>query len=58
MFNNAQEFFNILPLVIIGGGIIVSLLIEMYSKKSELVLPWFSVLLFLAAGLHSLYYVG
>ena len=58
MFNNAQEFFNILPLVIIGGGIIVSLLIEMYSKKSELVLPWFSVLLFLAAGLHSLYYVA
>ena len=30
----------------------------MYSKKSELILPWFSVMLFLAAGLHSLYYVG
>lgn len=58
MFNNAQEFFNVLPLVIIGAGIVISLLIEMYSKKSEILLPWFSVLLFLAAGLHSLYYVG
>ncbi len=28
----------------------------MYSKKSESILPWFSVLMFLAAGLHSLYY--
>ena len=58
MFNNFQEFFNILPLVIIGAGIVISLLIEMYSKKSETILPWFSVLLFLAAGLHALYYVG
>jgi NADH-quinone oxidoreductase subunit N len=58
MFNNTQEFFNILPLVIIGAGIIISLIIEMYSSKSELLLPWFSVILFLAAGVHSLYYVG
>lgn len=58
MFNNVQEFFNVLPLVIVGAGIVFSLLIEMYSKKSELLLPWFSVILFLAAGLHSLYYVG
>lgn len=58
MFNNAQEFFSVLPIVLIGAGIVISLLIEMYSKKSELLLPWFSVLLFLAAGLHSLYYVG
>lgn len=58
MFNNYQEFFNILPLVIVATGIVVSLLIEMYSKKSEIFLPWFSVLLFLAAGLHSLFYVN
>ena len=57
MFNNAQEFFSVLPIVLIGTGIVISLLIEMYSKKSELLLPWFSVILFLAAGLHSLYYV-
>ena len=58
MFNNAQEFFSVLPIVLIGTGIVISLLIEMYSKKSELLLPWFSVIIFLAAGLHSLYYVG
>ncbi|MDP2365505.1 MAG: NADH-quinone oxidoreductase subunit N [Ignavibacteria bacterium] len=58
MFNNYQEFFNVLPMIIIGVGIVISLLIEMYSKKSEILLPWFSVLLFLAAGLHSLYYVA
>ena len=58
MFNNAQEFFNVLPPVIVGVGIIISLLIEMYSKKSETILPWFSILIFLAAGLHALYYTG
>jgi len=58
MFNNTQEFFNVLPIAIIGAGIIISLLIEMYSDKSEALLPWFSVVLFMAAGLHSLYYVG
>ena len=58
MFNNAQEFFSVLPIALIGTGIVISLLIEMYSKKSELLLPWFSVILFFAAGLHSLYYVG
>lgn len=58
MFNSYQEFFNILPLVIIAAGIIISLLIEMYSKKSEVFLPWFSALLFLAAGFHALFYVN
>jgi len=58
MFNNAQEFFCVLPILLIGAGIVISLLIEMYSKKSEMLLPWFSVIIFLAAGLHSLYYVG
>ena len=56
MFTNAQEFFNVIPIIIVATGIVLSLLIEMYSKKSESILPWFSVLMFLAAGLHSLYY--
>ena len=58
MFINFQEFFNVIPIIIIATGIVLSLLIEMYSKKSETILPWFSVLVFLAAGLHSLYYVS
>jgi len=58
MFNNYQEFWNLMPMIIIGAGIIISLIIEMYSKKSEVILPWFSIILFLASGLHSLFYVG
>lgn len=58
MFNNYQEFWNLLPMIIIGVGIIISLIIEMYSKKSEIILPWFSVILFVAAGLHALFYVN
>lgn len=58
MFNNTQEFFNVLPLVIISAGILISLLIEMYSKKAESILPYFTVLIFLATGAHALFYVN
>jgi len=54
MFNNIQEFYNILPLIILGSGIVISVFIEMYSQKSESVLPWFSILIFLSAGFYSL----
>ena len=58
MLNNIQEFYNILPFVILGAGILISLFIEMYSKKSENILPWFSIIVFLAAGFHALYHVN
>lgn len=54
MLNNIQEFYNILPLVIIGTGIVISLLIEMYSEKSEAILPWVSIAAFLFAGFYAL----
>jgi len=54
MLNNIQEFYNILPLIILGGGILISLCIEMYSKKSESILPWISIIIFLAVGFYSL----
>ena len=54
MISSIQEFYNTLPLVIIGCGIVVSVLIEIYSRKSESVLPWFSMLVFLSAGFYSL----
>ena len=54
MFNNFQEFLNILPLVILGAGILVSLVIEMYFSKSEKILPWISIIIFLAAGFYAL----
>ena len=54
MLNNIQEFYNILPLVILGAGILISVCIEMYFRKSESVLPWFSIIIFLAAGFYAL----
>ena len=54
MLNNIQEFYNILPLIILGAGILISLCIEMYSRKSETILPWISIIVFLAAGFYSL----
>jgi len=49
-----NEVYNIIPLIIIGGGIVVSILIELYSKGGKSILPWFSFILFLAAGFYSL----
>lgn len=54
MYNNIQEFYNTLPIVIIAVGILISTTIEMYSKKSENYLSWFSILIFLASGFYSL----
>lgn len=54
MLNNIQEFYNILPLIIIGGLILISLIIEMYSESSEKILPWLSIIGFLFAGIYSL----
>ncbi len=54
MIHNLQEFYNILPLVTIGSGIVISVVVELYFKKSELFLPWFSVVLFLATGVYSI----
>jgi NADH-quinone oxidoreductase subunit N len=47
-------FYNILPLEIVGAGIIISLVIEMYSKKSEIILPWISIAVFLFSGIYAL----
>jgi NADH-quinone oxidoreductase subunit N len=49
-----NEVYKIIPLIIIGVGIIISVLIELYSKNGKTILPWFSFLLFLAAGFYSL----
>ncbi len=49
-----NEVYNIIPLIIIGAGIIISILIELYSQDGKTVLPWFSFLLFLGTGFYSL----
>ncbi len=48
------EYLQILPFIIMGAGIVISVVIEMFYKKSEPVLGWFSVLLFLVIGFVSL----
>jgi len=57
MIYNLQELYNILPLIIIGAGILVSVIVEIYSNKSERILQWFSMLIFVAAGFFALFAV-
>ncbi|MCW8802929.1 MAG: NADH-quinone oxidoreductase subunit N, partial [Ignavibacteriaceae bacterium] len=49
-----SEVYNIIPLIIIGAGIIISVIIELYSHNGKTILPWFSFLLFLGTGFYSL----
>lgn len=49
-----NEVYNIIPLIIIGAGIIISILIELYSKNGKSLLPWFSFFLFLGTGFYAL----
>lgn len=47
------EIFQMLPHVVLGIGIVLSIIIEISTKKSEAILPWFSIILFLFAGVYS-----
>jgi len=53
-----NEYFNLTPFIIVSAGILISIFIEMYSKKGVKIIAWFSILMFLAAAFHSLYYVN
>jgi NADH-quinone oxidoreductase subunit N len=54
MLNNIQEFYNVLPLLILGVSILISLFIEMYFNNGTKVLSWFSAIVFLIVALYSL----
>ena len=58
MLNDIQEFYSILPFIILGAGILISVLIEMYSSNSERILPWFSIIIFGVTGFYSLFTVN
>src|ERR1035437_11199045 len=58
MLNDIQEFYSILPFIILGTGILISVLVEMYSQNSERILPWFSILIFSIVGFYSLFTAG
>lgn len=48
------EYYQLLPFIIIGLGIIISVVIEISTKRSEEILPWFSILLFFVVAIYSL----
>lgn len=55
MINSIQEFYSLIPFIIIGCGILAAVVVEMYSSKSEDILPWFSILVLSASAIYSLY---
>jgi NADH-quinone oxidoreductase subunit N len=58
MLNDIQEFYSILPFIILGVGILISVLIEMYFKNSERIISWLSIIIFSVVGSYSLLTVG
>lgn len=54
MSMNSPEYLNMLSHLVLGIGIVLSLTIEISTKKSKEILPWFSMIIFLIAGLISL----
>lgn len=54
MPTNSYEYFFLMPYIIIGAGIVLSVIIEITTEKSEQILPWFSIAMFLANAVYSL----
>ncbi|MBI1939130.1 MAG: NADH-quinone oxidoreductase subunit N [Ignavibacteriales bacterium] len=54
MPSTINEYFQLMPFLIIGIGIILSVVIEISSKSSKEILPWFSIILFFATALYSI----
>jgi len=55
---NNQEYFQLMPFIVIGIGILLSIVIEISTKKSKEILPWLSVLLFLFTAVDSIYNIN
>ncbi|MFZ6032980.1 MULTISPECIES: NADH-quinone oxidoreductase subunit N [Melioribacter] len=53
-----QEYLMLIPFILMGVTILISVLIEIYFKRSEEILPWFSAIAFLAAGIISLWNIN
>ena len=53
MPQNSQEYFLLLPQLIIAIGIVLSVIIEITTKKSEQILPWFSIAMFVFTAFYS-----
>lgn len=55
---NISDIYSYLPLVILACVILVSLVIEMYVKSAEKIIPWLTILSFLGVSYQSLLSVG
>lgn len=49
-----SAFWSYFPIVFLAGVILISIAIEMYSKSSKKILPWFTVTALLACAYYSL----
>jgi len=54
MLNNIQEFYNILPLIIVGGIILISIVVEIYSSSADKIIPGLSITGFIVAAYFSM----
>jgi NADH-quinone oxidoreductase subunit N len=48
------EYNLLMPFIILASGIVISVFIEMFSKKSEPILSWVSIALFLTIAFYSI----
>lgn len=53
-----NDYISLSPVLVIGLGILISLCIEMYMKKSEQIIAWFTFVLHLSVAYYSLYSVN
>ncbi|NJD22552.1 MAG: NADH-quinone oxidoreductase subunit N [Melioribacter sp.] len=58
MPQNNYEYFLLMPQIIIAVGIVLSVIIEISTKKSEQILPWFSIAIFFATAFYSVFNIN
>lgn len=54
MPQNNYEYYLLMPFLIVGTGIVLSVLIEIFTHKGKEILPWFSIVIFTAAAVFSI----
>lgn len=58
MIPSLKELFSILPIIIVGAGILVSLIIEMFLKPFRKLIPFVSFVIFIAVAYISILEIG
>lgn len=58
MPTNTYEYYLLMPYIVIGVGIVLSVVLEISTKKSKEILPWFSVVMFMGIAIYSIINVG